>query len=104
MTSSTSQGDALILSGTNASIRGIIIGSLKIIPYSGIGLVSEHFYPSTYIDRSLTVNSMNLICLDTGTFDKTCLKLLQYSEVISYVWGDPKHMAYFQQMLFVIIL
>ena len=39
MTSSTSHGDALNLSGTDASIRGIIIGSLKINPYSGIGFV-----------------------------------------------------------------
>ena len=49
MTPSTSHGDALILSGTDAFIRGIIIGSLKINPYSGIGLVSELFYPPTYV-------------------------------------------------------
>ena len=41
MTSSASHGDALILSGTDASIRGIIIRSLKINPFSGIRLASE---------------------------------------------------------------
>ena len=38
-----------ILLGANTSHRRIIIHSLKINPFSGISLVSELFYQSTYI-------------------------------------------------------
>ena len=48
MTSSASHGDALILLGTDASIRGIIILSLKINLFSGIRSVSELFDPPTH--------------------------------------------------------
>ena len=49
MTSSPGHGDAFILSVADASNRRIMTWSLKINPFSGIGLVSELFDPPTYI-------------------------------------------------------
>ena len=60
MTSSAGHGDALILSGTDASIRGIIIRSLRINPFSGIGLVSELFDPPTYMKSQLKCLNLTL--------------------------------------------
>ena len=58
MTSSASHGNALILSGTEDSIGGIIILYLKINPVCGIGLVSELFDSHTYFTyHDLKVNT-----------------------------------------------
>ena len=48
MTSSPSNGDAFMLSRTFASRRMAMIQSLKMNPFSGIGLVSDLFHPPMY--------------------------------------------------------
>ena len=70
MTSSASHGDALILSGTDASIRGIIIWIFKINRFFGIGLVSELFYPPTYTSLSHDLIKANVLSLVNWCFNR----------------------------------
>ena len=58
MTSSAIHGDTLILSGTDASIRWVIIWSLNINLVSGIGLISELFDPPTYTNRKFSIRKV----------------------------------------------